>query len=400
MNGLKIKILLVDDDEEDFFIIKDILSDIPDEPFELEWTSTFEEAKLQMQEKRHDVYLVDYRLGVHTGLDLISEILPLSSAPIILLTGQGDRNVDIEAMKRGADDYLVKSQMTGPLLERCIRYSINRSHIMKELKKREESLKLAYEERIQMEAQILQQDRLASIGLLASSLAHEIGTPLGVMRGRSELIMMQSASDVTNKNAKVILDQIDRISKLIRSLLTLARGDQTQTVVPVSVREVLDDVSDLIGHELSRKGIEIEDRVSTDSFVFAEAGALHQVFLNLLVNSMHAIQSVGPTRHHKIEIESKKTNSKWDIAVTDTGCGISNKNMKQLFKPFFTTKDIGSGTGLGLATSYRIVENWGGQILVSSEDGCGSTFTIRLKSAQPLISKSKSISLSNEGHAL
>lgn len=382
MKEPRISVLLVDDDREDMMIIRDLLDDLPDRPFALDWVASYPDAKRKIQEEKHDAYLIDYRLGAETGLDLISETGAHAKAPIILLTGQGDRNVDVEAMKRGANDYLVKSQLTALLIERSIRYAINRFQILHELKASEESLRRLYEERLQMEAQILQQDRLATIGLLASSLAHEIGTPLGVMRGRSELLMMHSDSDVVHKNAKVILDQIDRVSKLIRSLLTLARGDKSQSVVDVNVPEVLQEVLDLIGHELARHSIEIENAIDPKVMAKAEAGPLHQVFLNLLVNAMHAIQSVKTPRAHKVRLACERTDFGWNISITDTGCGIPKENLGKLFRPFFTTKDIGVGTGLGLATSYRIVENWDGRIFVDSEENSGTTFTIQLRAAE------------------
>ncbi len=114
-DGLQ-KILLVDDDKDDFMIIRDMFSDFPQHSFELEWVPTFREAKGAIQGNVHAAYLVDYRLGEKTGLDLIGETA--AKAPFILLTGQGDLEIDIEAMKRGAYDYLVKSQLSPHLLER------------------------------------------------------------------------------------------------------------------------------------------------------------------------------------------------------------------------------------------------------------------------------------------
>lgn len=399
MRNSKLKVLLVDDDQEDFMIIRDLISDIPDSLIELDWVSTFEEANDKIQNSSHDVYLVDHRLGAQSGLDLISEAARSSRAPVILLTGQGDRSVDIEAMKRGAQDYLVKSHLTAPLLERTIRYAVNRMQIMLELRQREESLRRMYEERISMEAQILQQDRLASVGLLASSLAHEIGTPLGVMRGRAELITMQPDQESANKNAQVILHQIDRVSKLIRALLNLARGESSSSATAISPSAVLTDVLDLIGHEFSRKGIKLINELGADISVLGEVGPLHQVFLNLLVNAVHAIEAKVDGQR-EIRISSKTTATEVSISIADSGCGISKQNLKEIFKPFFTTKDIGKGTGLGLATSFRIVENWGGRITVQSEEGIGSTFTLHFQKGNKRLAEKKASFEMNEGMSL
>jgi signal transduction histidine kinase len=187
------------------------------------------------------------------------------------------------------------------------------------------------------------------------------------------------------KNAEVIIAQIDRVSKLIRSLLNLARGDGTKTVDTICVGVVAHEVIELMAHELRKRGVELRNGLpeGREVRVRAESGPLHQVLLNLLVNSMHAIDSAGPTRigGHFIRIAAEERDGDWIISVADSGCGISEANRKNLFKPFFTTKDIGKGTGLGLATSYRIVEGWGGTIEVSSREGEGAEFRLLLPKA-------------------
>ncbi len=238
---------------------------------------------------------------------------------------------------------------------------------------------------VDREAQILMQDRLASVGLLASSLAHEIGTPLGVIRGRAEYLEMKSQGDTeAKKTAAVIISQIDRVSKLIRSLLNLARGDKLDKVEAVGPKQICAEITELMGHEFRKGEIRMECDISDDVRVKAESGPLHQVFLNLLVNSLHAIdaaKALGRREDHRVRVLAEDRGGQWLILFQDSGCGISEKNLKQLFQPFFTTKDIGKGTGLGLATSYRIVESWGGKIEVESEEGRGTEFRIWLNKA-------------------
>ncbi|MUG93006.1 response regulator [Scytonema sp. UIC 10036] len=138
MKQIPIKVLLVDDDEDDYTLTRDWFREFQLCHCKLEWVSTYESAKEAITAHQHDIYLVDYRLGAHNGLDLLREVISLGcSSPVILLTGKGDREIDIEAMKAGAADYLEKGQLTAPLLERAIRYAFERKRA--ELKIREQA---------------------------------------------------------------------------------------------------------------------------------------------------------------------------------------------------------------------------------------------------------------------
>ncbi|HRH42490.1 MAG TPA: EAL domain-containing protein [Pyrinomonadaceae bacterium] len=137
MNNLEnapVRVLLVDDDEDDYVLTKYLFEEFKDNRYELEWASGYDEALHDMQEGKHDIYLVDYRLGAENGLELLQRAIKAGcSAPIILLTGQGDKEVDMKAMQAGAADYLVKGQFEAPLLERSIRYSLQHAHSMEKL---------------------------------------------------------------------------------------------------------------------------------------------------------------------------------------------------------------------------------------------------------------------------
>jgi|SRR5262249_42491543 len=135
----KIRILLVDDDEDDYIITRDLLSEIGEMDFHLDWVGTYGTALEVINRAEHDVYLVDFGLGERNGLELLRDALARGcKAPIILLTGQGDHEIDIEAMKAGAADYLVKGQIAAPLLERSIRYAIERAQTLQALRNSED----------------------------------------------------------------------------------------------------------------------------------------------------------------------------------------------------------------------------------------------------------------------
>lgn len=321
-----------------------------------------------MREGNFDACLLDYRLGANTGIELLHEINKLGlRCPTILLTGHGDFDIDVQAMQIGAADYLIKGQLTAPLLERSIRYSIKHAMDMEELR--------------ESKAQILQQDRLASLGLLASSLAHEIGTPLGIIRSRAELAEKKSDKDSVKQDMQTVITQIDRITKLVNSLLHLARGSKADHATSVSLRQVVQDIMNLIEPELLRKNIRFNMDMKADYSVKSEAGPLGQVLLNLLVNAVHAIEEADPNKPHSVTLKAEDKGDTVRVQIQDTGSGISEENLEQIFKPFFTTKEIGRGSGLGLATSYKLVHSWGGNISVQSKAGSGSTFTITLLKA-------------------
>ena len=144
MSDGQVRVLLVDDDEDDFIVTRDLLMDSDRRAFNLTWKNNYETALVAMAEHQFDVCLVDYLMGAHTGLELLDEVLRRGfSAPIILLTGQSDREIDFRAMKAGAADFLIKSQLTSSLLERSIRYAIKDSHTLEALRASEERYALA-----------------------------------------------------------------------------------------------------------------------------------------------------------------------------------------------------------------------------------------------------------------
>jgi PAS domain S-box-containing protein len=253
-----------------------------------------------------------------------------------------------------------------------------------ELEHKNRDLSASVKKVLDRESQIVMQDRLASVGLLASSLAHEIGTPLGVIRGRAEYLEMRLRDNPDAvKTAGVIVSQIDRVSKLIRSLLNLARGDNRHVVEAVRPKWIFNELGELLSHDLRKASVELKVELPEELAVMAESGPLQQVLLNLLVNAVHAIQAVPAEarRPFFIRVFAEERAGGVALSIEDNGTGISLENQKKLFQPFFTTKDIGKGTGLGLATSYRIVESWGGRIDVRSEPGKGTVFTLQLAHA-------------------
>lgn len=252
-------------------------------------------------------------------------------------------------------------------------------------------------ERRSMERQILRQDRLASIGMLASSLAHEIGNPLGVIRGRAEIIMNSLKSGIANsteasvQGLDTIIGQIDRISRLIESLLKISRVPQEVRLTSVPLNSLAQEVSALLGENLRRKGIQLDNRLQGSPIaVMADSQHLQQILLNLMINSVHAIEEErkrsGRSDDHYVRLACEMSDGEHvTVVIEDTGCGLTQEVKQRMFEPFFTTKTPGQGTGLGLAIVQRLIEEMQGCIRVESQGpGLGARMLIQLRSSSPM----------------
>lgn len=244
------------------------------------------------------------------------------------------------------------------------------------------ALALDMTEKKQMMAQIFQQDRMASVGLLASGLAHEIGTPLGVIRGRAELLMNKAKDDdYMLSGLEIIIQQIDRVSKLIKNLLNLGRGLQGGSGTCNALDVVTDSVS-LLRQKFQSIGVEIIVDVPDSIEASISHNQLEQVIINLMVNASHAIRGAivnGRNEGHQIKIYAEPSDQKLLLFVQDTGTGVSKEAKENLFRPFYSTKPVGQGTGLGLSLSNQIISEIGGRLsLYETQLGEGTTFKIEL----------------------
>ena len=240
------------------------------------------------------------------------------------------------------------------------------------------------EQRI-LQGQLAQQERLASIGFLASGLAHEIGTPMGVIRGRAEYLSLYPDNQKNvRSNMEIIINQIDRISKLIYSLLNVARRDNPESISTLCLNDALEDITRLLSSSLSKEGIELKLELEPNINIHANKSQLEQIFLNLLVNAIHAIKTRSLTdksTRFQITLKAIVVGEYWEICLTDNGCGIAESHLKHIFEPFFTTKDPGSGTGLGLSIVQQIIFSWRGNIRCESKENIGTSFFIRIPKA-------------------
>jgi PAS domain S-box-containing protein len=237
------------------------------------------------------------------------------------------------------------------------------------------------EKRRIIEEQIAQADKLASIGQLSAGIAHEINNPLGVILGYTQLLIRNEAPE-TEKfgDLKTIEKHVRNCKAIVEDLLNFARSSKPNEDV-IRVDETMEDVLSFMQQHAGLDNISV--KTNYDSAVpemLLDEKKIKQVFMNLIMNAKHAMGKEGSLT---ISTEYRKNKGNVVIKIADSGHGIDKKDMARIFDPFFTTKPTGEGTGLGLSVSYGIVKNHGGDILVESEVGNGSTFTIILPLASP-----------------
>lgn len=243
------------------------------------------------------------------------------------------------------------------------------------------------------QSQLVQSEKMASLGMLVAGIAHEINTPISAINSMHDTLVrsvekmsaflkqnhpealdnpkMKLVENIIEDSDRVIQSGIDRVTSIVKRLRSFARLDEAE-LKTVDIHEGLEDTLSLIHHELKNR-IKLNREYGNIPQIAVFPGRLNQVFLNILMNARQAIKDTG-----EITIRTYFADNKVHIAISDTGTGIPEQNIKQLFDPGFTTKNVGVGTGLGLSICYQIIQDHKGDILVESELGKGSTFTIVL----------------------
>ena len=233
--------------------------------------------------------------------------------------------------------------------------------------------------RVRLEEQLQQREKLSSIGLLAAGVAHEINTPLtGVSSYTQMLLGMLAETDPKHALLQKINRQTERATGIVNNLLNFSRTGTVTEFGAVDLNHVLDDTLQLLEPQLRQSQVEIERAYDPQlPPAYGNSGKLQQVFTNLLLNARDALPAGG---HIKLATATDGGDTV-TVEVADTGIGIAAENVARIYDPFFTTKGVGRGTGLGLAVSYGIVQEHSGHITVHSAPGRGTTFRITLPTA-------------------
>lgn len=369
METQRIRVLLVDDDEDDYVIIKGHLSEIRGKEFALDWAFTYDSAVQTILENRHDVYLFDYRLGgARTGLDLLREAVAHDChGPVILLTGFGDSAVDAQATDSGAADYLIKDKVTPETLERSVRYAMIHKQSENKLRGLVEELRRSNRD-------------LEQFAYVAS---HDLKEPLSMVVSYLQLLDKRYRGVMDHDAGEFISFAIDgatRMQALVSDLLEYSRiGTRDKPFVAVDSNACLKRALENLRTALQESGAVVtNDPLPT---LECEGSQVTQLFQNLIGNALK-FRGEGQPRVH---VSARLQGGHWLFSIKDNGIGIEPQYTERIFVIFQRLHDRQEypGTGIGLAICKRITERHGGRIWVESTPGQGSTFFFTIAAKKP-----------------
>lgn len=245
----------------------------------------------------------------------------------------------------------------------------------------EEKVKQRTRDLEQAQSQLIQAEKLATIGTLAGGVAHEINNPLTAILTNAQLLKMSISGGEDGESVKLIEEGAKRCQGIVQKLMKYARKPMEAGLdQEVDLNRVIENVIAFLGYQLEQENVRVVSFLKPVARVRGVANELEQVFTNLLLNSKDAIKQ--KKSEGTVEISTYESESDVCARVRDNGAGIREENLSKIFDPFFTTKDVGSGTGLGLSITYGIVEKHGGKIRVSSKENAGATFVVSFPKAQ------------------
>jgi signal transduction histidine kinase len=390
-----LRVLLVEDDEDDFYILKHKLAETEDLAYELQWEDTFESGVKSMSLQQHDVYLVDYNLGEHTGLEFVCEAVRLDcKAPVIVMTGQGGHAVDIADIESGATDYLPKGQITADLLARSIRHSIQHKRaeaavrsLNAELEQRviERTAQLSvitqHLQRSNQVLQILDQKQQDFIEIAA----HELRTPLTVMIGYVGMMKLNPHI----KDDKALAELVDGIGKganrlheVVNAMLDIRKIDNgglkvvpEQVMLPLMIDDI---VSKLCAEVRETRNLifRVEYEPALPS-INLDPALMRKALHHVLQNAVQYTPDGGKITICVCQIAMADGQPAIEVSVSDTGIGLDSEHHELVFEKFYQvgsaalhssskTAFKGGGPGMGLTIARGIVQAHQGKIWIES----------------------------------
>ncbi len=323
-----------------------------------------------------DIILLDMMMPEKDGLQACREIrerTPTQSIPIILLTARADEETKLASLSAGASDFLAKPFSTTELHVR-IKNLVESHQYQRKLSKQNQVLETTIEQLKDTETQLVQTEKLASLGRMSAGIIHEINNPLNfattglfTLRNKGKYVAVEQQEEY-QEILKDVEDGIKRVKNIVSDLRMFTHPD-TESRDQVELAEVVTSALRFLSNEWKDR-VRVEQNLTEHQSVWANKNKLIHVLVNLLQNAMDALKGKSfENETPTIWIESRVENGKSVLIVRDNGSGIAAEHLDKIFDPFYTTKDVGEGMGLGLAICYRIVHECDGRITVRTEPG-------------------------------
>ena len=403
------RILIVDDEDA----IRNMFADYLGDTYECVTAASADEALAHLAADSFALVISDMMMPGRNGIELLREVTSRYADTEVIMISGVDRSQRVrDALRIGAFDYLIKPcdldvlsiSVERALEQRKLQRTARKYKADLEAQNAELSRSKAELERLQ--AQIVHSEKMASVGQLAAGIAHEINNPVGFIYGNMDLLrdylahlrkllavydrqvmppdvaqMVDSVKVEINYErlmgdlSSMVSDCVEgaeRIRDIVQNLRLFSRLDEAE-IKQIDVHEGIDSTVRLLSRYYSSGRVTLRRNYGDLPLISCYAGQLNQVWMNLLVNAAQAVGDEG-----EVSISTRLEDAQVVISISDTGCGIPADQIRRIFDPFFTTKPVGEGTGLGLSTSYGIIERHRGTIAVDSKIGAGSTFTIKI----------------------
>ena len=391
------KILIAEDDAPSRMLLK---KNLEKWGYEVIATEDGNQALDAIQKETPDIAILDWMMPGLSGIDLCEKIRSAENVPyiyIILLTAKSQSQDMLTGFNVGADDYIVKPFDRNILHSRIavgariIEYDKKLTNKTEQLRQHSCEMEQLAQDRSK---QLIHAERMATVGLLSAGIAHEINNPTAFISGNIQTIEkfwkdIESTLKINNNDSlagklEFILEEmpntidgirngVDRISKIVNGLKSFCRKDHGNATI-CDVNACIEQSLELC-HNALKYNIKVEKNLDdTQPQIKADPQQMEQVFINLLTNAADAIGK----KDGIITIETKIENDIATITIGDNGTGIDEDKLNDIWQPFFTTKPVGSGTGLGLSTVLGIIENHNGKITIENKPSGGALFTISL----------------------
>ena len=385
------KVLIVDDSPVDRKLLKDLLKDDYQVMEAQDGTSALE----MIAKDPPEIILLDIHIPVIDGFEVCRRIKADAinqSIPVLFFTSSGDIENKVKGFESGAVDFITKPFITAEVKARVnAHYQIRQmqqdrlSRLEDEKQSIAEKFKNADQKLKDFTAQLIQTEKMAAIGEITAGVAHELKQPLNVIKIICQSIMKDIEKqrfdlESAKQDLPELLNQTNRMAQIIDHMRVFSRRTVGTTVEELNINESIDGVFVFLGQQLMNHNVMVDKQYAQSlPAIKGDSIRLEQVFMNLITNSRQAMMSAG-TKAMKIEIKTYFSEDKKSVVAQfkDNGPGIPMEIREKIFESFFTTKEAGEGTGLGLSTARKIVEEHGGKIEVDSALGEWTRFRVIL----------------------